>query len=214
METDAALALLRAHKIMPVHSAAGLESLLEAIAGEPIRGSWWGHPKGQTIYEVFGALQRSGEVLWAKLVGGKQTAIHRSLWAPLLRVVTDEAWRTATRKRLNELERTLLKRVEEVGSLRMDHFPAPGSHTSRAERNAARKARLGLERRMLVQGSDIHTQPGYHVAVLTAWTHWAQAPFLESASQWTIDEAVAELGRWGGEAVLAALGTEAGQART
>src|SRR5712691_5283679 len=50
-----------------------LPSLAEAIAGEPIRGSWWGHPKGRLIYSATQAICESPEVLVCKLIKGKVT---------------------------------------------------------------------------------------------------------------------------------------------
>ncbi len=60
--------------------------LTEAIAGEPIRGSWWGHPKGQQIFAVLETVTESPEVLVCRLVGGKVTLVHRRLWPALVRV--------------------------------------------------------------------------------------------------------------------------------
>jgi hypothetical protein len=56
----------------------------EVIAGGPIRGSWWGHPKGAEIYSILGYLQESPDVLVCRLVGGKITLVHRRLWPALI----------------------------------------------------------------------------------------------------------------------------------
>ncbi len=38
---------------MVLQSARGpLPNLAEHVAGEPIRGSWWGHPSGHEIFAV------------------------------------------------------------------------------------------------------------------------------------------------------------------
>ena len=58
----------------------------EAIAGGPIRGSWWGHPKGREIFAVADAVGGSAEVLVCKLVDGKVTYVHRRLWPALVRL--------------------------------------------------------------------------------------------------------------------------------
>ena len=48
MSAADALAFVERHGIV-LESArhAAIPSLAEAIAGEPIRGSWWAHPKGR-----------------------------------------------------------------------------------------------------------------------------------------------------------------------
>jgi hypothetical protein len=61
-------------------------SLAEAVAGEPIRGSWWGHPKGNDIFLCSRAVRKAPEVLVCRLIGGKVTYIHRRLWPALVRL--------------------------------------------------------------------------------------------------------------------------------
>jgi len=61
-------------------------SIAEAIAGEPIRGSWWGHPKGSEIFHALSALGESDDVLCFRLVDRKITFVHRRLWAALVRL--------------------------------------------------------------------------------------------------------------------------------
>jgi hypothetical protein len=61
-------------------------SLAEAVAGGPIRGSWWGHPKAHEIFRVAEALCDSSEVLVCKLVDGKVSFVHRRLWPALVKL--------------------------------------------------------------------------------------------------------------------------------
>jgi hypothetical protein len=61
-------------------------SLAEAIAGEPIRGSWWGHPQAKTIFRAAQAICDSPEILVCKLVDGKVTYVHRRLWPALVKL--------------------------------------------------------------------------------------------------------------------------------
>ncbi len=64
-----------------LEAAKGLEpSLAQRIAGEPIRGSWWGHPKGNEIYQITKTVQNSRAILTCTLAGGRITYIHRRLW--------------------------------------------------------------------------------------------------------------------------------------
>ena len=61
-------------------------SLAELVAGERIRGSWWGHPSGQAIFRAAERVTTSGEVLVCRLVVGKVTYVHRRLWPALARL--------------------------------------------------------------------------------------------------------------------------------
>ena len=61
-------------------------SLAEAIAGGPIRGSWWGHPKNKEIFAAAESVCDSPDVLVCKLVEGKITYVHRRLWPALVRL--------------------------------------------------------------------------------------------------------------------------------
>jgi hypothetical protein len=61
-------------------------NLAEAIAGSPIRGSWWAHPKANTIFLCSRAIRESADVLVCRLVGGNVTYVHRCLWPALVRL--------------------------------------------------------------------------------------------------------------------------------
>ena len=63
-----------------------LHSLAEAIAGKPIRGSWWGHPKANAIFACSRAIRNSKDVLTCRLIDGKVTYVHRRLWPALVRL--------------------------------------------------------------------------------------------------------------------------------
>ena len=61
-----------------------IPSLAEAIAGGPIRGSWWSHPQSHAIFRALGAVRESEDVLACRLVDGKVTLVHRRLWPALV----------------------------------------------------------------------------------------------------------------------------------
>ena len=61
-------------------------SMAEKIAGEPLRGSWWGHPKGDAIFVCSRAIRNSNDVLTCRLIDGKVTYVHRWLWPALVRL--------------------------------------------------------------------------------------------------------------------------------
>ena len=72
---------------MVLQSARGpIPNLAEYVAGEPIRGSWWGHPAGRVIFEVLPHLMESPDLVATRLINGKITLVHRRLWPALVRV--------------------------------------------------------------------------------------------------------------------------------
>jgi hypothetical protein len=80
------LAFVRRHGIVLQAARGPVRSLAEAIAGGPIRGSWWGHPKGHDIYRVADAISESNDVLVCRLIEGKVTFVHRRLWPALVKL--------------------------------------------------------------------------------------------------------------------------------
>ena len=81
-----ALAFFKKHGVVLMSARGPVPNLAEAMAGEPIRGSWWGHPKSLHMYRVFEEVSDSDQVLVCRLVGGKVTFVHRRLWPALVRV--------------------------------------------------------------------------------------------------------------------------------
>jgi hypothetical protein len=81
-----ALAFVARHGVVLQAARGPVPSLAEAVAGGPIRGSWWGHPRGGEIFRAADAVSESPDVLVCKLVEGKVTFVHRRLWAPLVKL--------------------------------------------------------------------------------------------------------------------------------
>jgi hypothetical protein len=82
----AALAFLKKHGVVLQAAKGRVPTLTDAIAGERIRGSWWGHPKGKTIFRILTGVSESADVLIFRLVDGKITFVHRRLWPALVRL--------------------------------------------------------------------------------------------------------------------------------
>ena len=81
-----ALAFIERHGVVLVSAKGKAARLVDAIAGEPVRGSWWGHPRGREIFQVLSAVQDSDQVLTCRLLDGKATLVHRRLWPALVRL--------------------------------------------------------------------------------------------------------------------------------
>ena len=74
---------------MLMQSAKGpLANVADLVAGEAVRGSWWGHPNGHAIFDALQVLSDSPDVVRLRLVNGKVTFVHRRVWPALVRVAS------------------------------------------------------------------------------------------------------------------------------
>lgn len=174
-----------------------LPSVTLTIAEQPIRGSWWGHPDGGSIFATCEWLQEHEDVLSAKLVNGKITYVHRRLWSALLRVATSN--RSWQKSGLSGEARALLHHVGRRGSVRTDKL----KQSARALRQPVQE----LERRLLVRSFSVHTGSGKHAKQLESWRSWKRRSGFEG-KRLTWPLAVAEI-----EAAGAALCAASGGAR-
>jgi hypothetical protein len=81
-----ALAFVEREGIVLQSARGRVPNLAEFVAGERIRGSWWGHAKGKEIFRAASHVADSGDVLVCQLVDGKVTFAHRRLWPALVRL--------------------------------------------------------------------------------------------------------------------------------
>ena len=86
MKPREAIAFVKRHGVVLQAARGPVPSLAEAIAGGPIRGSWWGHSKGRIIFQASQAICACPEVLVCKLVDNKVTYVHRRLWPALVKL--------------------------------------------------------------------------------------------------------------------------------
>jgi hypothetical protein len=147
-------------------------ALIEVVAGEPVRGSWWGHRAGCAIFHALEQLREDGDVFLCKLRDGKQTYVHRRLWPALLRLQAE----TSLWPPLSARARLLLKKVEAEGSVQ-----------------ATGRVRLELERALRVVARSEHTASGAHAVFLTPFAaHFSNAHRREAA-RLTLKQAQAAL---------------------
>jgi hypothetical protein len=85
MTSREALAFIRKHGVVLESARGPVPSLAEVIAGEPLRRSWWSHPKSHEIFAATQAVRHSDDVLVCRLIEGKITFVHRRLWPALVR---------------------------------------------------------------------------------------------------------------------------------
>lgn len=138
-----------------------LPSVTAIVAGEPVSGSWWSHPRAHEIFAVLTSLEEEQGVLRVKLISKKETFVHRSLWPQLFAVATSrDDWQTAG---LSARARALLEKVEKYGAVRLDEIGRG------FDRKALSRAARELEERLLVHGDQMHTEKGAHAKVLSSW---------------------------------------------
>ena len=179
LTAKSALALLRREGLLTLTPTGKARSLVEEIVGGPVKGSWWGHPKGKAIYACAVAIAESGEAVAVKLLAGKVTFVHRALWPALHRLATDEGRRREAVAELDAPARALLAEVEKAGELRLDRVVPP----------PPAKAREALEKRLLVLTEDLHTEKGSHTKVLRSWSRWAPDEVKREAKALSLEEA-------------------------
>jgi hypothetical protein len=157
---DEVRAALARHGVLFAHDPV-LPSVTTLVAGVPIAGSWWGHSAGHAIFRVLSDLE--DEVAWPKLVDGKVTLVHHSLW-PALAAIGEarQAWQT------RGVSAALLAAADRV---------AEDSELEAGELDLSSRDVTLLERRLLVLGRQKHTGSGRHERVLASWSRLApEAP--------------------------------------
>jgi hypothetical protein len=86
MTAAEAAAFVEEHGVVLASAKGAVPRLTEAIIGEPIKGSWWAHPKSHHIFAMLRSVTESEDILVCRAVGGKVTLVHRRLWPALVRV--------------------------------------------------------------------------------------------------------------------------------
>lgn len=86
MTAAEALAFVEKSGVVLVSAKGPVPRLTEVIAGEPIKGSWWSHPKSHQIFSILEVVTESEDILVCRLVNGKITLVHRRLWPALVRL--------------------------------------------------------------------------------------------------------------------------------
>lgn len=134
---------------------AKVASVATLVAGEAIRGSWWGHPRSREIYARLVELADDTDVIATRLIAKKVTFVHRKLWPALIGVAMSRApWQT---RGLSTEARKLLASVKRQGTLR-----AKGKPTRE------------LQERLLLHAREVHTESGRHEIELRMWKAWLE----------------------------------------
>jgi hypothetical protein len=168
--------LLKQDKLLP--------NVVTLVTGERLRTSWWSHPKGRLIFAVLSELSEHPDVLFTKLLYGKETLVHRQLWPALLAVATaGEPWQ--------------LQNLSASGR----KFLATLNESKGAVRSSGGTVKE-IEMRLLAHAEQVHTESGRHEIVLEPWSVWRRRvrvkPLHSQSSgalgRQRIEEAVAAIG--------------------
>jgi hypothetical protein len=153
-------------------------SIASLVAGGPIKGSWWAHPKGTAIFNTLGALDERDDVLFVKLLSKKVTLVHaRHFPAVVALARARQKWQLT---KLAPAAKKLLAQVDARGDDATEGVRATGAQAK------------ALEERLLVHSRQVHTENGKHAIELTTWSAFARARSVTplaapSAGFWEIE---------------------------
>jgi hypothetical protein len=152
-------------------SDANLPSVSGILTGEKLRGSWWAHKQGQTIFAISEMLEDHTDVLITKLISDKVTFVHRELWGRIYSIgVAREDWQL---KNLSAAAKLLLQAVDAEGTL----------GTNKLGKKLGTKPARELELRLLVHAEQKHSESGAHTKVLETWDTWAERAGFRAKAQ-------------------------------
>jgi len=77
------------HGVVLASARGPVPNIAETVAGEPIKGSWWSHPRSHQVFTALQLIDDSPDIKCFKLVGGKLTFVHRRLWPALVALATE-----------------------------------------------------------------------------------------------------------------------------
>jgi hypothetical protein len=170
--------LLKQDKLLP--------NVVTLVTGETLRTSWWSHAKGRLIFAVLSELADHRDVLFVKLLCGKDTLVHRRLWPALLAAVTaGESWQS---RNLSAAGRRLM------ATLNDSKTPVRASGPTVKE----------IELRLLAHSEQVHTETGRHEIVLEPWPAWQRRVRVKPLRSRTASSA--ELGKLQIEEAATAIG--------
>jgi hypothetical protein len=145
---------LKLHGVL-LQTDARLPNVCTLVAGAPVRGSWWAHPKSHEIFRVNCALADHPDVLVVKLISAKLTYVERALWGYVVAIGrAREPWQVES---LSPGARELLEEVDRA---------------SVATNRRLAKAASELETLLLVYSEQFHTETGSHARRLDTWDRW------------------------------------------
>lgn len=136
-------------------------NIVTEITGESITGSWWGHSLANPIYNGLQWLDHNHSILTIKLIDGKVTYIHESLFADIYSIVCKSRdWQV---KKLKDEDQQILKYV-----LKKKTITSDDSGLSKLSKQP-KKSFVNLEKKLLIYSVEEHTDSGKHIKEYMSW---------------------------------------------
>lgn len=152
---------LKARKILLLQDKT-FPSVVTSIIGEPINGSWWGHPMANPIYNGLNHCLHKNPILSVKLLSGKVSFISEALFPAFFSIVAKKRdWQI---KKLNAEELKLYETIRKKGKLASDDKKLKETFKD------LKKNLEKLEKRLLVFSEEEHTESGKHIKVFSPWS--------------------------------------------
>ena len=164
-----------------LQSGKDFPSVTTIVCGEPVHGSWWSHPQSALIHWVLEALDDHPDLTTAKLVNGKVTIVHWTLWPALVAVGSArESWQMA---KLTPLAEAVLREA--------DRHPFRLSEFESSLAGRPSDAVRALERKLLIHTREVHTEHGKHSKCVRNWADFWSCEHRGPASLPSVAEAKA-----------------------
>lgn len=137
-------------------------SVVSTIVGEPIIGSWWGHPMANPIYNGLNWAIDQKSIISAKLLSKKVTYINKKLYPFFFSIVSEvRPWQL---KGLSKESTELMAMIKKSKTgIRSD------SPEFKLKYPALKKHIDDLETRLLIYTEEIHTEGGKHAKEIKPW---------------------------------------------
>lgn len=159
-ESRKVLTALKRHGLLLI-SDPNIPSVVSLVTGEKVKGSWWGHPKGNLIYNLLQEIEDSPDLISVKFFNKKLTLIERIHWNALYRMAIErDDWQL---KKLTKEHLDLLSLIDRKKKLSAEDeiFKIGPSEVG--------KLASKLEERLLIFSESVHTDSGKHVRMLYTW---------------------------------------------
>ena len=136
-------------------------NIVTYIVGRKIKGSWWGHPLANPIYNGLNWLEKNKIFLSVKLIDGKVTYLHKSLISDFYSIVKKPRdWQL---KNLKEDDLKMLQHISQNSIIFSD------DETLKLVVNEPKKNLSTLEKKLLIHSVEVHTSSGMHVKKIMTW---------------------------------------------
>jgi hypothetical protein len=181
--------LLEADKILLLQDKS-FPNIVSKIVGGKIVGSWWGHPLANPIYNGLGWLEHNRNVLVIKLLDGKVTYIHESLFSEIYSIVSET--RNWQLKNLKPDDLKLFKYVSKKNKV-----PSDDPQLKNLVKDTKKSFAI-LENKLMLFCEEEHTESGKHIKIFMPWKKskiHCKNPTHYDLARNTVEKVIADLNK-------------------